>query len=1000
MKGKLFGRTVSRGAVCATGHSRRVCGKAPKSGVGISLDRSRVGQELSAFGCRPAHIPSLIWSQLSLELHRRSDHPLGIIRQAIEEYLGTVAAPIPTRAATQPCDWQQPLALAPPHAQPHKKSPHLTGGILRSRYQVTAIDQTSKPSLTNLRNLAVAKCKSKGQTSEEKQLNVNAISGTGILCFEPKELAIHASNTRPRATHTPASSSSSSSAVSSGSSEASPWLVGCYPRDSQISFSAFFRKELPTYSFYSCVDFPPAVRARCNFDELRIPPTHPSRSRSDTFYLPPPSRPCSPIESERHHSDHSHSSAPPPARPCAAAVESPGQQPRRCSAADCAAQSRGRAGAQEVDRRVQQPPGSLAAGVYHQETPSSQWLLRTQATAHQAALLRQGHRAAVWTAMAVRRDEVDALHFPIFHQTDALHLWTPKQALILRTKMRSLLRSLITPQKPSNSHRRAQSLTDACPARVQKRGPQVGSSSDANQTDNGANRPPPNSPPPIDMLNDCPDGSLSTSTAYKSCASPSSLAAALGVSHYACLSYSNPHLLPLLRRSARPQISVCLDSPVPRNCGSPRKLVAAARAPGAPPHRQSRAPVGLTSQGLGGAGCLGSRPVWKHRKLQPSRRGPPKDRVSPNARGVARGWSSPSFRRQVRCSAIVHLQLLIEGLIDHLLGPSTQRRWDFSARFPFTSPSIELEVFDATRQRWVEVLGCGAIHPSLIRGLHHFPRGTVGWAVGIGLDRLAMLLFDIPDIRLLWSTDSRFSSQFAACRPDNIRSFKFKPFSKFPPIYKDFSFWLPPALTRPSSIAPNATQATVDSHAQRTNRESAGKQSKELHDSTLDVLAEESTRETTRLLQSNQPAVGFHVAKGAGNGCDDGQQLLELQHRLTAREPVAGTISASAAVSLVPASANALAGDATAQSVGTIRSAEEEMLLRDIHAVCREGAGDALECVKLVDEYCDPCDSNRRSWCFRLTYRDLHKNLQHDQVNVLQEHVRLLLKQQLKLTLR
>jgi len=60
-----------------------------------------------------------------------------------------------------------------------------------------------------------------------------------------------------------------------------------------------------------------------------------------------------------------------------------------------------------------------------------------------------------------------------------------------------------------------------------------------------------------------------------------------------------------------------------------------------------------------------------------------------------------------------------------------------------------------------------------------------GWAFGIGLDRLAMLLFDIPDIRLFWSEDQRFLSQFS---PGTVSSFK--SFSKFPECYKDVSFWL------------------------------------------------------------------------------------------------------------------------------------------------------------------------------------------------------------------
>jgi hypothetical protein len=61
----------------------------------------------------------------------------------------------------------------------------------------------------------------------------------------------------------------------------------------------------------------------------------------------------------------------------------------------------------------------------------------------------------------------------------------------------------------------------------------------------------------------------------------------------------------------------------------------------------------------------------------------------------------------------------------------------------------------------------------------------VGWAFGLGLDRLAMLLFGVPDIRLFWSHDQRFLQQFS---PGKVS--QFKPFSKFPECYKDVSFWL------------------------------------------------------------------------------------------------------------------------------------------------------------------------------------------------------------------
>ena len=72
----------------------------------------------------------------------------------------------------------------------------------------------------------------------------------------------------------------------------------------------------------------------------------------------------------------------------------------------------------------------------------------------------------------------------------------------------------------------------------------------------------------------------------------------------------------------------------------------------------------------------------------------------------------------------------------------------------------------------------------------------LGWAFGIGLERIAMLLFNIPDIRLFWSQDSRFLNQFNEAKPIQ----RFAPFSKHPECYKDVSFWLP-SSTPTSSVS-------------------------------------------------------------------------------------------------------------------------------------------------------------------------------------------------------
>jgi phenylalanyl-tRNA synthetase alpha chain len=109
-------------------------------------------------------------------------------------------------------------------------------------------------------------------------------------------------------------------------------------------------------------------------------------------------------------------------------------------------------------------------------------------------------------------------------------------------------------------------------------------------------------------------------------------------------------------------------------------------------------------------------------------------------------------------------------------------RW-VEAFFPHTSPSWELEVW--WRGDWLEVLGCGVIEQPLLNRADVSSR--IGWAFGIGLERIAMLLFGIPDIRLFWSKDQRFLSQFDESKPIQ----RYQPFSKYPAAPRDVAFWLP-----------------------------------------------------------------------------------------------------------------------------------------------------------------------------------------------------------------
>jgi len=124
------------------------------------------------------------------------------------------------------------------------------------------------------------------------------------------------------------------------------------------------------------------------------------------------------------------------------------------------------------------------------------------------------------------------------------------------------------------------------------------------------------------------------------------------------------------------------------------------------------------------------------------------------------------------------LKKVLSSMARTLFGDVSMRWVD--AYFPFTSPSYELEIF--FNGEWLEVLGSGVIQQQIIRNAD---RGSQpGWAFGLGLERLAMVLFQIPDIRLFWSSDPRFHSQF-----QSGEIVKFKEYSKYPPVFRDISFW-------------------------------------------------------------------------------------------------------------------------------------------------------------------------------------------------------------------
>lgn len=78
--------------------------------------------------------------------------------------------------------------------------------------------------------------------------------------------------------------------------------------------------------------------------------------------------------------------------------------------------------------------------------------------------------------------------------------------------------------------------------------------------------------------------------------------------------------------------------------------------------------------------------------------------------------------------------------------------------FPFVEPGIEVDIKRGTH--WLEILGAGMVHPRVFEAVHYDPKKVQGFAFGMGLDRLAMIKYNIPDIRLLYNGDLRFINQF------------------------------------------------------------------------------------------------------------------------------------------------------------------------------------------------------------------------------------------------
>lgn len=106
------------------------------------------------------------------------------------------------------------------------------------------------------------------------------------------------------------------------------------------------------------------------------------------------------------------------------------------------------------------------------------------------------------------------------------------------------------------------------------------------------------------------------------------------------------------------------------------------------------------------------------------------------------------------------LKGLLSDFLEHFFEWETLQLRFRPSYFPFTSPSAEMDIRIAADQDWLEVLGCGMVHPEVLQRAGIEPDRHSGLAFGIGVERLAMLYYGIDDLRVFFANDLRFLRQF------------------------------------------------------------------------------------------------------------------------------------------------------------------------------------------------------------------------------------------------
>ena len=110
-------------------------------------------------------------------------------------------------------------------------------------------------------------------------------------------------------------------------------------------------------------------------------------------------------------------------------------------------------------------------------------------------------------------------------------------------------------------------------------------------------------------------------------------------------------------------------------------------------------------------------------------------------------------------SSFAEMKGTLEYFVKEMFGEGTKMRFRPSY-FPFTEPSAEVDIWNEKLNQWMEILGCGMVNPNVLTNVGYDNKKYQGFAFGMGIERIAMLKYGIPDLRTFYDSDLRWMRHY------------------------------------------------------------------------------------------------------------------------------------------------------------------------------------------------------------------------------------------------